>query len=114
MKPIYWLLVAMALVVAGCATTVQEERESLLAEPINCEVAEEDIAALEAVKPSRRERARSAMQTATPLGALTSVVQGSYRDRASVLLGRTDEELDARIAEIEQNCGVSASDYADT
>lgn len=113
MKPTYLLLAAMVFGVAGCATTAQEERESLLAEPINCAVAEEDIATLEAAKPSRGERARSALQTVTPVGALTSVAQGSYRDRASVLLGRTENELDARIAEIEQTCGVSASEDAE-
>lgn len=108
MQATYFLLPAALLIVAGCASTAQEERESLLAEPIDCDVADEDIASLEAAKPSRRERAASALQTVTPLGALASVVQGSYRDRASVLLGRTEEELDARIAEIDQTCGVSA------
>jgi len=99
------------LLLAGCASTaVYEERESLLAEPVDCEVAEQDIADLEAAMPSRRERALSVVQTVTPIGAASGVVRGSYRDRAAVLTGRTEDELSARIEEIQQTCGVEPSD----
>jgi len=95
------------LLVTGCASTaVYEERDSLLAEPVDCEVAEEDIAALEAAMPSRGERALSAVQTVTPIGAVSGVVRGSYRDRAAVLTGRTEGELSARIEEIRETCGL--------
>mgnify|MGYP006266905907 CR=1 FL=1 len=101
--------VVVAIFVAGCATATTEEREALLGKPIDCAVAEQDIAELDAAMPSRRERAGSVVQTVTPVGAVTSVATGSYRDRASVLTGRTEDELSARIEEIEQVCGVSAS-----
>lgn len=103
----FYLAAFTSVLLAGCASSaVYEERESLLAEPINCDVAEEDIAALEAAKPSRRERALSAVQTVTPIGAATSVVSGSYKDRASVLTGRQEGELSARVEEIKQTCGI--------
>lgn len=106
-----YLAALSTLVVAGCASTaVYDERESLLAEPVNCAVAEQDIAALEAAMPSRRERALSAVQTVTPIGAASGVVRGSYRDRAAVLTGRTEGELSARIEEIEQTCGLEPSE----
>lgn len=98
---------ALLAIIAGCATASPEERESLLAEPIDCAVAAEDIAALEAARPSRGERTASAVRTVTPIGAVTSVVTGSYRDRAAVLVGRTDGELSARIEDIERTCGLS-------
>ncbi|MEL6829255.1 MAG: hypothetical protein AAFO63_03865 [Pseudomonadota bacterium] len=101
MKPV---LFGLLLAVSACATASHEERESLLAQPINCDVADQDIAALEAAMPSRRERARSAVQSVTPVGVATGVVSGSYRDRASVLTGRTAEELEARIDEIKAQC----------
>ena len=95
------------LLFAGCVSTaIYDERESLLAEPVDCAVAEQDIADLEAAKPSRRERALSVVQSVTPIGAASGVVRGSYRDRASVLTGRTESELSARIEEIRQTCGV--------
>lgn len=97
--------ITLCLVVAGCATTVHEDRASLLAEPIDCSVAEEDVAALEAAMPSRGERALSVVQTVTPVGAVSGVLRGSYRDRAAVLTGRTEDELTARIEAIEETCG---------
>lgn len=94
----------LVLAVVECATASHEARESLLAQPINCEVAEQDIVALEAAMPSRRERARSAIQSVTPVGVVTGVATGTYGDRASVLTGRTEDELQARIDEIEAKC----------
>lgn len=100
---------AVMALIAGCATVSHDERASLLAEPVNCETAEADIAALEAAMPSRGERAKSVVQTVTPIGAVTGVVTGSYKDRASVLTGRTEGELNARIEEIQAKCGLSKS-----
>jgi hypothetical protein len=102
MKSSSFLILSVA--VAACASASNEERESLLGQPINCDVAEADIAALKAAKPARGERALSAVKTATPVGAVASVLTGSYRDSASVLIGRTNRELDARIVEIRTTC----------
>ena len=105
---------ALAALLVGCATSNHDERASLLAEPVDCEAAEADIAALEAAMPSRRERALSAVQTVTPIGAVSGVATGSYRDRAGVLTGRTQGELEARIEEIETTCGISREDIVVT
>jgi uncharacterized lipoprotein YajG len=93
------------LLLAGCATAGHDQRASLLAEPVNCQTADADIAALEAAIPSRGERARSAVGTLTPVGLVAGVATGSYRDRAAVLTGRTAGELTARVQEIRQTCG---------
>jgi len=92
--------------VAGCATASDKERESLLDEPIDCDVAEADIAALEAAMPSGGERAVSAVRTLSPVGAATSILTGSYIGRAQVLTGRTKRELTARIEDIQETCGL--------
>lgn len=91
---------------AGCATASHAEREALLAAPIDCATAQTDIAALEAAMPSRRERARSAVQSVTPVGAVGGVVTGSYDDRLAVLTGSTEEELSARIQAIQSECAI--------
>ncbi len=93
-------------VITGCATTSHEERASLLAEPIDCASAEADIASLKAAMPSKGERARSVVQTMTPIGAVAGVATGSYTDRAAVLTGRTQDELSARIEEIKATCSI--------
>ena len=106
-------VLGLLVLLAGCATASTEERESLLAAPIDCAVAEEDIAALEAAMPTAGERRRSAVQTIVPIGAVASVVTGSYRDRAAILTGRTADELNARIAEIRTTCGLTTPGEAD-
>ena len=107
------LSVVALVLLASCATSNHKERDSLLAEPVDCESAEADIAALEAAMPSRRERALSAVQTVTPVGAVSGVATGSYKDRAAVLTGRTKGELNARIEEIETTCGISREDNSE-
>ncbi len=104
MKPSHLLILTVAL--ASCASASKKEREELVGHPINCDVAEADIAALEAAKPAAGERALSAVKTATPVGAVASVLTGSYRDNASVLVGRTSRELDGRIEEIKAECAI--------
>jgi len=99
-------LLLITLVLASCASASKKEREELIGHPVNCDVAEADIAALEAAKPAPGERAISAVRTATPVGAVTSVLTGTYRDTASVLIGRTTRELDARIEEIKAECEI--------
>lgn len=91
----------------GCATASHEERASLLKDSVNCEAADQSIAALEAAMPSPGERAMSAVLSLTPVGAVAGVVTRSYRDRALVMTGHTSEELTVRIAEIQAACGVT-------
>lgn len=103
---------ALLTMLAGCATASHGERSALLAEPINCTTAEEDIAALDSALPSRGERARSVVQTVTPVGVATGVATGSYGDRAGVLSGATEKDLRARIDEIAATCNVVVGDSA--
>ena len=106
MKFMPLLLIA---VLAGCASAKNEQRASLLAQPVKCETAQQDIAALEAAMPSRGERAGAVLRTATPVGAVAGVASGSYRDGAAVLTGRTKDELEARINEIKTACVIAAT-----
>ncbi|GGD11314.1 hypothetical protein [Aquisalinus flavus] len=99
--------IAMIALLAGCATANQGGPETLLAAPVDCSTAESDLAALEAAMPSRRERARSAVQSVTPVGALSGAVTGTYTERLEVLSGATEEQLSARIDDIKSQCGIA-------
>lgn len=106
-------LAALALF-SGCATVSHEERGALLAAPVNCATADTDLAALEAAMPSRRERARSVVQSVTPIGAVSGAVTGNYDERLEVLTGATEDQLSARVVEIKSECGIANPVEADT
>tara|TARA_R110000765_G_scaffold53003_1_gene106429 strand:- start:126 stop:470 length:345 start_codon:yes stop_codon:yes gene_type:complete len=99
---------ALALL-AGCATASHAERTAFLDAPIECATADTDIAALEAAQPSPGERARSILQSATPVGVVTGAATRSYADRASVAIGKTGSDIETRIAEIKQQCPSSGT-----
>ncbi|ESQ75149.1 hypothetical protein [Asticcacaulis sp. AC402] len=101
MKLLPLLLIAS---LAGCATASHDERALLLAQNIDCAKADEQITALKAAMPSRGERAKSVLQTATPIGAVVGAAKGAYKDNAQILSGRTQSELEARITDIEIQC----------
>jgi hypothetical protein len=105
--------ISLLAVLASCATASHAEREALLAAPVNCATAQTDIAALEAAMPSRRERARSAVQSVTPVGAVGGVVTGTYDERLGVLTGGTEEELSARIDAIRSECTIADATASD-
>lgn len=98
---------SLTALLAGCASASHDERAALLSAPVNCAAAESDIAALEAAMPSRGERMRSAVQSATPIGAVKGVVTGTYDDQFAVLSGATEDELSARIDQIRAECGIT-------
>lgn len=104
----------LAAFLAGCATASPDERTSLLAESVNCNTARGDIDALEEALPSGGERAASLVRSVTPVGAVVGVVTGSYGEQAAVLTGRTKEELEDRIKEIQDTCGIVGTTDGDS
>jgi hypothetical protein len=104
--------IGVLAILAGCATASHSEREALLTAPIDCAKAQTDIAALEAAMPSRQERARSAVQSVTPVGAVRGVVTGTYDERLGVLTGGTEKELSARIEAIKAECKIEDASVA--
>lgn len=98
------LIIGTAAALAACATTSYDERAELLAKPINCETADEDIVALTEALPSNSERLRSALQSVTPVGIATGAIRREYRDRAATATGKTEREINGRIADIYEAC----------
>lgn len=94
---------------AACAQTNQSERADLLDRPIDCEVADIDIAALEAAIPGAAERAVSGVRLVLPVALITGHLTGQLDGRREIASGRTEEDLRARIAEIETACPNASS-----
>lgn len=100
------VFVALAAVaaVAGCANATQSERADLLDRPIDCAVADIDIAALESAIPGAAERAAAGVRLVVPVARIAGRITGQLDDRREIASGRTEEELRARIAEIQAAC----------
>lgn len=102
----YRIIIAMLAigVVAGCAQTTRTERADLLDSPIDCATADLDIAALEAAIPGAGERAAAGVRLVLPVSRIAGRVTGQLDERREIASGRTEEDLRARIAEIEAAC----------
>ncbi|MEL6171255.1 MAG: hypothetical protein AAFR02_04485 [Pseudomonadota bacterium] len=95
---------ALLLLVASCATASHDDRDALLAKPVDCATADADIEALTDALPSGGERTLSALQSITPVGLATGAVRREYRDRASVATGKTERNINSKIADIYETC----------
>jgi hypothetical protein len=100
------ILVALIAVgaLAGCAQTTQSDRSDLLEQPIDCMTADIDIAALETAIPGAGERAAAGVRLVVPVARIAGRVRGQLDERREIASGRTEDDLRARIAEIEAAC----------
>ena len=104
-------LVAIAMI-AGCTSQVQQERADLLAQPIDCTTAAEDITALAGVIPDRRERRSSGVRLVLPASLVVGAATGQLGERRDIASGRSEEQIRARIAEIDAACDTVEVTYA--
>jgi hypothetical protein len=100
-------LVAASLLFAfGCARSIPEEVKAEMAKPVDCSTAEQDIATLEAEKASAAEQVSAGARSVVPIAAVAGLLRGDTKDRAAVASGKYNEQLEAKIAEIKQKCGL--------
>lgn len=102
-KTIPFALVAVAMLV-GCTSQVQQERSDLLERPIDCATAAEDIAALAGVIPDAGERVSSGVRLVLPASLVLGAARGELGTRSDIASGRAEDQVRARIAEIDAEC----------
>ena len=100
------LLTALGVLVLGCKTITAED-EARLEKAVDCATAEQDIAALEQERASAGERALTGVRMVLPAAAVMGILRRDMRNRAEVATGAYNEELEAKIAEIRQTCGLT-------
>ena len=102
------ILIAATLLV-GCASTTQSERADTLDRPINCATADVDLAVLQEAIPGAKERMASSVRLVVPVSRIVGRLKGDLDERREIASGRTEDNLRARIAEIERACPASGS-----
>jgi predicted small secreted protein len=73
---------------------------------VNCATAEGDIRALKSEKVHTSQQVAAGVTAIVPVGLVVNVVKGTEGTQAKVATGDYNKMLDAKIAEIQQECGV--------
>jgi hypothetical protein len=97
-------VLAALVLLAGCAAPRRTSVADMLDRPIDCAVAGSDLAALEAAIPGAAERATAGVRLVFPVARIAGRVTGDLETRREIASGRTEDQLRARIAEIEAAC----------
>ena len=89
----------------GCAT-ISEEAKYEIDKPVDCSTAEYDIKILEGAKASAGKQALSGVRAVLPAGAVVGILSGDYKNRAKVATGQYNKDIDAKIQQIKDTCGM--------
>ena len=100
------------LLLLGACSPISEKAKEEIAKPINCPTAEQDIAVLESERASVLDRLASGAQFVVPVAVAVNILQtgaGSgdvVDDKNAVAGGDYNEQIDAKIKEIKDTCGL--------
>ena len=99
-------LVAITMVLSGCAAQQQDQVLEGMTQPIDCETAEEDIRTLENEKVHLAGRLAAGVTTVAPIGLVVGDKGDTQDTKMLVAAGDYNEMIDRRIAEIKQTCSL--------
>ncbi len=85
---------------------ISDEAKRELRQPVNCRTAEGDIRVLNSEKAHVIEQIARGYSAVTPIGLISGVVLGTEGDKLEVATGDYNNQIDAKIAEIKEVCGL--------
>ena len=92
---------------AGCsaqAPAPEKVVQADLAKPIDCSSATADVATLTGEKARTSQEIEDGASSIIPIGAVAHMFGGSEKDSFEIGTGEYNKKLDAKIAEIQQQC----------
>ena len=108
MKIVTSIIILSALLV-GCSSPApapQKEVQTNLAKSIDCSTAPADIKTLTSEKARTSQEIEAGAGSIVPVGAVAHMFGGSEKESFSIGTGEYNKKLDAKIAEIKQECGI--------
>jgi hypothetical protein len=92
---------------SGCAMQ-QEQNLNALQDPkrINCATADGDLRILQSEKANVAQRIAEGATAIYPAGLVVGLLTGTEGTKLQVATGDYDAQIDQRIAEIKQTCGI--------
>jgi len=102
-------LVVLGLFLVGllssCASSYKKGEQDMK-KPVNCATAEGDIRVLKSEKVHAAQQLAAGVSAIVPIGLVAGVATGTEGTKAQVASGDYNKMLDAKIAEIKQECGL--------
>ncbi len=101
-------LVALLCFGLTACVTISDEAEEGLEKSVNCSTAEADIEVLDGEKASVAKRVASGVRMVVPAALVLGILRRDIGNRAEVASGQYNGDIEAKIAEIRQVCGLPA------
>jgi hypothetical protein len=105
--PVVWTSALALVAVSGCAFQQKKvEKELSSPAPIHCTTAEGDIRMLRSEKANVLQRMAEGVTAVYPASLVVGTIAGVEGTKLKVAAGDYNKLIDARIAAIQQKCGV--------
>jgi hypothetical protein len=95
--------------IAGCSSNTpapEKEVQASLDKSVDCSTAAADIKTLTAEKVRTSQEVEAGVGSIIPIGAVAHMFGGSEKESLEIGTGDYNKKLDAKIAEIQQDCNV--------
>jgi hypothetical protein len=105
----YTSIIFAIVLLAGCSTSApapQKEVQANLAKSVDCSTAAADIKTLTSEKARTSQEIKDGASSIIPVGAVAHMFGGSEKQSFSIGTGEYNKKLDAKIAEIKQQCNI--------
>ncbi len=105
----YTSIIFSIVLLAGCSTSApapQKEVQANLAKSVDCSTAAADIKTLTSEKARTSQEIEDGAGSIIPVGAVAHMFGGSEKESLSIGTGEYNKKLDAKIAEIKQQCNM--------
>ena len=102
-------IVILFVLLAGCSSPApapQKEVQENLAKSIDCSTATADIKTLTSEKVRTSQKIEAGVGAIVPVGAVAHMFGGSEKESFEIATGEYNKKLDAKIAEIKQQCNL--------
>ena len=105
----YTSIIFAIVLLAGCSTSApapQKEVQANLAKSVDCSTATADIKTLTSEKARTSQEIEAGAGSIIPVGAVAHLFGGNEKESFEIGTGEYNKKLDAKIAEIKQQCNI--------
>ena len=106
---VYTSIVFLLALLVGCSSPApapQKEVQANLAKSVDCSTAAADIKTLTSEKARTSKEIEAGASSIIPVGAVAHMIGGSEKETFAIGTGQYNKKLDAKIAEIKQQCDI--------